>query len=198
MFEKFFEKPKAQKVEAEKPEQIAKLGKKTLIREANLGIEPKRSGGYMLCTVLAMALAMGMTAGKAEAQVRGVGSQGQGFGGRVASEIFHQGTFEVGSAINRAENAKQDRIEQEYTAKLTKLEDAQKQLDHQYSIQKDQLVREGGNQGNLKNLEDNYLAEKAQLMKARADLEKEYQKQNRNSRIKSAITKVIVRGARGW
>ena len=196
MLEKLFGKSK---IEKEQPqERKAELGKKTLIREANLEIEPKRGGGYMLCTVLAMALAIGITANKAEAQVRGIGSQGRGFGGRVASEIFHQGTFEVGSAINRAQNAKQDKINQEYIVQLTKLEDAQKQIDHQYNMQKDQLMKEGGNQEDLKNLEDNYLAEKAQLMKAGADLEKEHQKQNRNSRIKSAITETIVRGARGW
>ena len=116
MLENFFRKPKAEK--EKNPERVIELGTKVLQKEENSEIGPKRNGGYMLCTVLAMALAMGMTAGKAEAQVRGVGPQGHGFGGQIASEIFHQGVFEVGSVLNRTQNAKQDRIEHEYVAEL--------------------------------------------------------------------------------
>lgn len=196
MFENFFRKSE---VEKEQPlERKAELGKRILTREANLEIEPKRSGGFMLCTVLAMALAMGITASKAEAQVRGIGPQGHGFGGQVASEIFNRGVFEAGSTINKAQNTKQDRIEQEYVAQLTRLEDIQRQLDNQYSVQKSQLMKQGGKQGNLKTLEDSYRAGRAQLMKARADLEKEYHRQKRNTTIKRGITEAIFQGVRGW
>jgi len=188
MFEKFFEKPK---VEREKPkEQIAELGRNTLIKEAALEIEPKRSGGYILCTVLAMALAMGMTAGKAEAQTGGWA----GFG----REVMNNTVFESGSAIDRAQNAKLDRIEHEYVAQLTQLGDALRKLDDQYLRQKNQLTRQGGNPNDLRNLEERYRTEKVRLMQARADAEKAYRGQKRNSAIKKGITEAIFQGIRGW
>ena len=196
MLEKFFGKPEA---EIEKnPERVMKLGRKVMQREADSEIEPKRSGGYMLCTVLAMALTMGMTVGKAEAQIRGLGPQGRGFGGQIASEVFHQGVFEIGSALNRAQNAKQDRIEHEYVARLTQLGDAMRQLDNQYGNQKARLTRQGDSSTDLKNLEDRYRAEKTQLIQAENDLKREYHKQIRNTGLKRSLTEAIVQGARGW
>lgn len=196
MFEKPFGKPKAEKPR-ERQEQIAKLGKEVLEREANLKIKPGRSGGYMLCTVLAMALAMGMTTGKAEAQVRGVGPQGHGFGGQIVGEIFHRGVFEAGSAIDRSQNARRDRIEQNYVAQLTKLEDEEGQLNHQYAVQKSQLSRKRV-AGELETLERNYKEEKTKIAQARIELKKEYNRQIRNIEIKKAITGGIFRGVRGW
>jgi len=196
MFEKFFRKPEAGKERP--PEQIIELGRNALAKEAILEIEPKRSGGYMLCTVLGMALAMGMMTGKAEAQVRGIGPQSWGGGRQFASEVFHQGIFEIGSSLDRAQNAKQDRIEHEYVAQLTLLGDAMRELDNQYLHQKARLMRKGGGPADLKNLEDSYLTEKAQLIKARDDLEKEYRKQTRNNGVKKVLTRTIIRGVRGW
>ncbi len=196
MLENFFRKPKAEK--EKNPERVIELGTKVLQKEENSEIGPKRNGGYMLCTVLAMALAMGMTAGKAEAQVRGVGPQGHGFGGQIASEIFHQGVFEVGSVLNRTQNAKQDRIEHEYVARLTQLGNAMRQLDNQYSNQRDSLTRQGGDSADLKKLEDRYRTEKTQLIQTENDLKGEYHKQTRNTGIKRALTETVVQGARGW
>ena len=196
MFENIFGKPKAEK--EQNPERVMGLGTKVLQREADSEIEPKKSGGYMLCTVLAMALAMGMSVGKAEAQVRGVGPQSWGGGGQIAGEVFHQGIFEVGSALNRAQNGKQDRIEHEYVARLTQLGDATRQLDNQYSNQKARLTRQGGGSADLKKLEDGYRTEKARLMQAENDLKRGYHKQKRNTGIKRALTEAVVQGARGW
>jgi hypothetical protein len=198
MFENFFRKPEPKTEKEKNPERIMGLGEKILLREADLKIEPRRSGGYMLCSVLAMALAMGMTAGKAEAQVRGVGPQSWGGGGQMVSEVFHQGVFEIGSALNRSQNAKQDRIEHEYVARLTQLGDAMRQLDNQYGNQKTRLTRQGGSSANLKKLEDKYRAEKAQLMQAENDLKREYYRQTRNAGIKRTLTEAIVQGVRGW
>ncbi len=198
MFENFFRKPEPKAEKEKKPERIMRLGEKILLREADLKIEPRRSGGYMLCTILAMALAMGMTAGKAEAQVRGVGLQGWGIGGQITSEVFHQGVFEVGSALNRAQNAKQDRVEHEYVARLTQLGDATRQLDNQYGNQRARLMRQGGSPADLKKLEDRYRTEKTRLMQAENDLKKEYYRQTRNGGIKRSLTEAIVQGARGW
>lgn len=196
MFENIFGKPKAEKEKS--PERVMELGTKVLQKEADLKIEPRRSGGYMLCTVLAMALAMGMTAGKAEAQVRGVGPQGWGVGGQIAGEVFNRGIFEVGSALNRSQNAKQDRIEHEYVARLTQLGDAMRQLDNQYGNQRVRLMRQGGSSADLKKLEDKYRAEKTQLIQAENDLKREYHRQIRNTGIKRSLTEAIVQGARGW
>ena len=152
----------------------------------------------MLCTVLAMGLAMGMTAGRAEAQVRGVGPQSWGGGGQIAGEIFNQGIFEVGSALNRTQNAKQDRIEHEYVARLTQLRDAMGQLDDQYGNQRTRLTKQGGSSADLKKLEEKYRTEKAQLIQAENDLKRGYHKQTRNTGIKRSLTEAIVQGARGW
>ncbi len=198
MFENFFRKPEPKTEKEKNPERVIELGEKTLLREVDLKIELRRSGGYMLCTVLAMALAMGMTAGKAEAQVRGVGPQGWDVGGQIAGEVFHQGIFEVGSALNRSQNAKQDKIEHEYVARLTQLGDAMRQLDNQYGNQKARLTRQGSSPADLKNLEDKYRAEKTQLIQAENDLKREYHKQIRNTGIKRSLTEAVVRGARGW
>ena len=140
----------------------------------------------------------GNAAGKAEAQVRGVGPQSWGGGGQIAGEIFHQGAFEIGSAINRAQNAKQDRIEHEYSAQLTQLEDAMRQLDNQYGNQRARLMKQGGSPTDLKKLEEGYRAEKAQLTQAEKDLRKKHHKQIRNTVITRALTEPIIQGARGW
>ena len=196
MLENFFRKSKTEKEQG--PERVVELGKKALLIEASSEIEPERSGGHMLCTVFAMALAMGMTAGAAEAQVRGIGPQGQSFGSQFAGEVFHQGVFEIGSAVNRGQNAKQETIERKYVAQLTQLEDAQRQLDTQCSNQRDRLMREEGNQGKLKTLEDNYRAEKVRLAMIRVDVEKEYHRQKRNTSIKRGLAEAVFQGARGW
>ncbi len=198
MFENFFRKPESKAEKEKNPERVMGLGEKILLREADLKIESRRSGGYMLCSVLAMALAMGITTSKAEAQVRGVGPQNWGRGGQMVSEVFHQGVFEIGSALNRSQNAKQDRIEHEYVARLTKLGDAMRQLDNQYGNQRVRLMRQGGNPAALKELEDRYRTEKIQLIKAENDLKREYHKQTRNTGIKRELTEAIVQGARGW
>lgn len=190
MFEKISGKSKSEK--EQNPEQTFKLGKRALLRESDSKIKPKRRGGYMLCTVAAIFLAMGMP-GKAEAQVGGIGPQGHGFGEQVAGEVIS----EIGSALNRAQNAKQDRIEHGYVAQLTQLEDAMGQLDHQYNIQRSRLMREGGNQGNLKTLEDSHRAEGIRLMKTRAGLEKKYHQQKRNTAIMGKLTEAIIFSARG-
>lgn len=196
MFENIFGKPRAEK--EKNPERILELGKNTLLREVDSEIEPKRNGGYMLCTVLAMALAMGMTAGKAEAQVKGVGPQSWGGGGQFASEVFNRGIFEVESALNRSQNGKQDRVEHEYAARLTQLGDVARQLDNQYGNQRARLMQQGGSPADLKNLEDKYRTEKTQLLQAENDLKREYRKQIRNTGIKRALTEAVVQGARGW
>ncbi len=196
MFEKFLGKSKAE--EEQNPERVMELGTKVLQREVDSEIEPKRSGGYMFCTVLAMALAMGMTAGKAEAQVRGVGPQSWGGGRQFAGEVFSQGVFEVGSTLNRAQNAKQDRVEHEYVARLTQLGDAARELDNQYGNQRARIMRRGGSSADLKKLEDEYRVKKAQLMQAENDLKREYRKQTRNNGIKRGLTEAVVQGARGW
>lgn len=198
MFENFFRKPEPKTEKEKKPERIMGLGEKILLREADLKIEPRRNGGYMLCSVLAMALAMGITTGKAEAQVRGIGPQGWGIGGQMVSEVFHQGVFEIGSALNRSQNAKQDRVEHEYVTRLTQLGDAARQLDNQYSIQRARLMKQGGNSADLKKLEDRYKTEKTQLAQAENGLKGEYYRQTRNSGIKRSLTEAIVQGARGW
>ena len=198
MFEDFFRKPEPKTEKEKKPERMMGLGKKILLREADLKIGSRRSGGYMLCSVLAMALAMGMTAGKAEAQVRGVGPQNWGGGGQMVSEVFHRGVFEIGSALNRSQNAKQDRTEHEYVARLTQLGDAMRQLDNQYGNQRVRLMRRGSSSADLKNLEDRYRTEKMQLIKAENDLKREYHKQTRNTGIKRELTEAIVQGVRGW
>jgi len=196
MFEKFLGKSKTEKERG--PERVIKLGTEVLQKEASAEIKPWRSGGYMLCTVLAMALAMGMTAGKAEAQVRGIGPQSWGGGRQFASEVFHRGVFEIGSSLDRTQNAKQDRVEHEYVARLTQLGDAVRQLDNQYANQKARLMRRGGSPEDLKNLENSYLAEKTQLIRARIELEKEYRRQTRNNRIKKGLTEALIQGVRGW
>ncbi len=116
----------------------------------------------------------------------------------MVSEVFHQGVFEIGSALNRSQNAKQDRIEHEYVARLTKLGDAMRQLDNQYGNQRVRLMRQGGNPAALKELEDRYRTEKIQLIKAENDLKREYHRQTRNTGIKREITEVGVQSARGW
>jgi len=196
MLEKFLGKSKSEK--EKRPEQIVGLGKETLLKEVASEIEPRRNGGYMLCTVLAMALAMGMTAGKAEAQVLGVGPQSWGGGRELVGQIFQEGVSEIGSTLNRAQNSKQDRIEHEYVARLTQLGDAMRQLDNQYSRQKDQLMGQGGTQEDLRGLENSYRTNRVQLMKARADLEREYRKQIRKTGIKRGLTVAIIQGVRGW
>jgi hypothetical protein len=198
MFEKSFRKPKAEKgSNREQLERIAELGRGVLEREAGLKINPERSGGYMLCTILAMALAMGMAAGKAEAQEKRIGPQGRGLWGQMAGDIFREGVFEAGSAIDRSQNAARDRIEQEYVVQLTKLEDAEGRLDHQYAVQKSRLGRKG-TAGELETLEKNYKGEKARMAQARIELEREYKKQTRNTGIKKAIIGGIFQGIRGW
>lgn len=201
MFEKFPRKPKIPKIEEEKgqeqQERIVRMGGKVLEEESNLEIKPERSGGYMLCTILATALAMGMAAGKAEAQVKGVGPQGQGFGRQMIGEIFHQGVSEAGSAIDRSQNAKRDMIEQNYVAQLTKLENEERQLDHQYAVQKRQLSHKGA-LGKLETLERDYKKEKTRIAQVEIELKKEYRKQIRNMGIKKEITESIFRGIRGW
>lgn len=198
MFENFFRKPELKTEKEKNSEQVMRLGEKTLLREADLKIESRRSGGYMLCSVLAMALAMGMTAGKAEAQVRGVGPQGVGLGGTIAGQLLSRGVFETGSAIDRAQNAKLDRIENEYVAGLTQLSDAQRQLEHQYSMRRTKLIRQGGNQESLRNLENSFRTEMTQLIKRRVELEREYRKQKRDGFIKREVTWAIFRGLKGW
>lgn len=196
MFENIFGKPKAEK--EQNPERVMELGAKVLQKEADSEIEPRKNGGYMLCTVLAMALAMGMSAGKAEAQVRGVGPQSWGGGGQLAGEVFNRGIFEVGSALNKSQNAKQDRVEHKYVARLTQLGDTARQLDDQYGNQRARLTRQGGSSTDLKKLEDRYRTERAQLMQAENDLKREYHRQTRNTGIKRALTEAVVQGVRGW
>jgi hypothetical protein len=59
-------------------------------------------------------------------------------------------------------------------------------------------MRQGGGSADLKKLEDEYRAEKVQLMRAENDLKREYRKQIRNNGIKRSLTEAIVQGARGW
>jgi hypothetical protein len=196
MLENFFRKPESEQEQG--PEQIVELGKKTLLREVDLEIEPKRGGGFMLCTIVAMALAMSVGAGKAEAQVLGIGPQSWGGGREIVGQIFQEGISEVGSTLNRAQNANQDSIEHAYVGQLTQLEDAQRQLDNQYSRQKDQLMGQDGTQEDLRSLENSYRTNRIQLMKARADLEREYRKQIRKTGIKRGLTAAIIQGVRRW
>ncbi len=196
MFENIFGEPKAEK--EKNPEQIVELGERILLREVNSEIEPRRNGGYMLCTVLAMALAMGMTAGKAEAQVRGVGPQSWGGGREIAGQIFHRGISGIGSSLDRAQNAKQDRIEHEYVAQLTQLGDAMRQLDNQYGNQRARLMRQGGSPADLRKLEERYRAEKTQLIQAENDLKRKYHKQIGSTGMLRELTEVGVQSARGW
>ena len=188
MFENFFGKSRAEK--EKNPERVIELGTEVLQREANLEIEPKRSGGYMLCTVLAMVLAMGVTAEKAKAQIGGWANFGRQTVGSVISES--------GSAVDRTQNAKQDKIEREYIAQLTRLEDDERQLDYRYSGQKNRLMQQGGPSENLKNLENDYRAEKAKISQVRAELKKEHDRQIRNIRTKKTVAKTIFQGVRGW
>ncbi len=188
MFEKFIGKPNAEKEES--PERITELGEKILVKEAVLEIEPKRSGGFMLCTVLAMALAMGMTASKAEAQTGGMGE----FGKQLVGNLI----FKSGSVADRAQNAKQDGIEHEYVAQLTQLGDAERQLDYQYSRQKSLLKRQGGSPQDMKKLETDYQEQKAQAAQTKMELKKKYDHQIRNMKIRKAVTGTIFQGARGW
>jgi Tfp pilus assembly protein PilO len=81
---------------------------------------------------------------------------------------------------------------------LTQLEDAQRQLDNQYSRQKDQLMGQDGTQEDLRSLENSYRTNRIQLMKARADLEREYRKQIRKTGIKRGLTAAIIQGVRRW
>jgi hypothetical protein len=188
MLEKFIGKSKAEK--ERNPERIAELGRTTLEREAVSEIEPRRSGGYMLCTVLAMALATGMTAGKAEAQT----GDWANFGKQVASDAI----FESGSAVDKAQNSKQDGIEHEYVDQLTRLGDEERQLGYQYSKQKNLLMRQGGSLQDLKKLESAYQEQRDRVTQKKMELKKEYERQTRNTRVKKAITGMIFQGARGW
>lgn len=191
MFERFT--PKSEKEKG--PEQIVRLGVKTLESEVNIE-EPRRAGGFMLSTLMAMGLSLGLLAGGAEAQVRGWSPAG-GAGKQVAGQILNQGIFEAGSAIDRSQNAKRDKIENDYVANLTELGNVERNLDYEYAVEKSKLNRTGNRQG-LENLEKEYRMGKGKLAKDRANLENEYRKKIRSLEMKKSIVQTVLRGARGW
>jgi hypothetical protein len=201
MFEKFFRKPKAEENESrqESHEQIAGLGQRTLIKEAGLEIEPRRSGGYMLCTVLAMALAMGLSTGKAEAQTRWIVEE-RGFGRQLAGQIFSRGVFEASSAIDRAHGKKIAQIENDYVMKLTALEDAKRKLDNDYLRERSRLARSGGTdkERRLQELNAWYQTEAVKLEQNQIEVRRSYEKSKRGEQVKHGVVDSIFRGVRGW
>jgi hypothetical protein len=199
MFEKFLRKPKAERgPEQERLEKIAELGERTLVREAALRIELKRNGGFMLCTVLAMALAMGMT-GKAEAQTKWLVEE-KGFGRQLAGQIFNRGIFEAGSAIDRAHGKKIEQIENNYVSQLTALEDAKRKLDNDYLREKSRIMRSGAadKEARLQELNARYQEEATRLNRAEMEVRRSYAKGKRGEQIRHGLTDVLLRGARGW
>lgn len=200
MFEKILGKPKREKgPEQERQEQIAKLGKEILIKEADLKIEPKRCGGYVLCSVLAIALAMGMTAEKAQAQTRWLVEE-RGFGRQLAGQIFNRGIFEAGSAIDRRHGKKMDQIENNYVSQLTAMEDAKRKLDNDYLRGKSRITRGGATdkEAQLQELNARYQAEATKLKQDEIEIKRLYAKSKRGERIKHELVDSIFRGTRGW
>jgi len=201
MFEKLFRKPKAEEKESrqERQEQTAELGQRTLIKEASLEIEPRRSGGYMLSTVLAMALAMGMSAEKAKAQTRWIVEE-KGFGRQVAGQIFNRGVFEAGSAIDRAHGKKMTQIENDYVMQLTALEDAKRILDNDYLREKSRIMKAGGldKETQLQQLNAWYQSEAEKIRQNQIEIRRQYEKSKRKEQTKHELVNSVLRGVQGW
>jgi hypothetical protein len=197
MFEKFSPKPERKEAKQKRQEQIANLGQIVLIKEAERGVEPKRSGGYILSTVLAMALAMGMSAEKAKAQTRWpIGGTGK----QLAGQIINRGIFEASSAIDRAHWKKMGQIENDYVTQLTILADAKRNLDKEYLQQKRQIMRSGepDKERQLQELNTWYQTEAAKLEQNQIQVRLSYEKSKRKEEIKHGIINSVFRGARGW
>lgn len=197
VFEKFLKKSGGEK--EQNPERVVELGKKTLLREVDLEIEPKRSSGFMLCTVLAMALAMGMTAEKAQAQTKWLVEE-RGFGRQLAGQIFNRGVFETGSAIDRGHGKKIEQIENSYVSQLTALEDMKRKLDNDYLRGKSRIIRGGAadKEARLQELDAQYRAEVVKLKQAEVEAKHSYAKSKRGEQIKHELADSIFRGVRGW
>ena len=199
MFEKFSPKPERKEAEQKRQEQIANLGQRVLIEEAEKGVEPKRSGGYILSTVLAMALAMGMSAEKAKAQTRWIVEE-RGFGRQVAGQIFNRGVFEAGSAIDRAHGKKMAQIENDYVRQLTALEDAKRMLDNDYLREKSRIMRTGGldKETQLQQLNAWYQSEAEKIRRNQIEVRRQYEKSKRKEQTKHELVNSVLRGVRGW
>jgi hypothetical protein len=199
MFEKFFPKSEGKKSGQERREQIANLGQRVLAKEVEREVEPKRSGGYILSTVLAMALAMGMSAEKAKAQTRWIVEE-RGFGRQVAGQIFNRGVFEAGSAIDRAHGKKMAQIENDYVSQLTALEDAKRMLDNDYLREKSRIMRTGGlnKETQLQQLNAWYQSEAEKIRRNQIEVRRRYEESKRKEQIKHELVNSVLRGVRGW
>lgn len=175
---------------------MVEIGVRVLKKEADFE-SPKKAGGFMLTTLLAMGLALGMMPARAEAQVRGIGPQSWGGGGQVASEMIRQGAFEAGSMFDRTENAKRASIEHDYVASLTRLGEIERNLDYEYAKEKNRLSQDGTKQ-DIERLEKEYRTANIKIARDRIDLKKGYDKGIRNIKIKDAIIGGVLQGVRGW
>jgi len=195
MFEKFFPKSEGKKSGQERQEQIANLGQRVLAKEVEREVEPKRSGGYILSTVLAM----GMSAEKAKAQTRWIVEE-RGFGRQIAGQIFNRGVFEAGSAIDRAHGKKMTQIENDYVSQLTTLEDAKRMLDNDYLREKSRIMRTGGldKETQLQQLNAWYQSEAEKIRRNQIEIRRQYEKSKRKEQIKHELVNSVLRGIQGW
>lgn len=185
-----FEKP--QKLEGKHgPEQMAEFAGDFAQREAKLNIPPKRAGAFVFLTFMALSGAMG---NKAEAQVRGVGPQSWR-SQRMVSEIIGSTASGVSGTIDRQESVRRGRVEHEYVAQLTQLEDQERKLDQEYSQKRDQIKKDD-TQARAE-LDGWYRVEKNRFAKTKIELKQQYEKARRPS-AKQRILQGVIRGTRGW
>lgn len=172
---------------------MVEFGIRLLKAEAKIE-DPKRAGGLVLATLVATGLALGIMPSTAEAQTW---SPERGAASRVSGQIFNSGVFEAGSAIDRAENAKRDKIEHEYMLRLSQLGEVERELDSEYANEKSRLIQ-SGTKHDLEKLEQEYKMGKTKIAQDRTELKKEYDKRVRNSRVRGAVIGSVIRGVRGW
>ncbi len=186
--------PKVEKNKKMSPEKTAELGNNFAMREADSDMTPKRKGAFLLSTFLALGLSLGMMAGEAKAQ------QGSGwgkFGRELAGEVFSRGTFEADSSMDRTQNAKMDKLENDYVAALGKFERMENRLGSDYENIKRGLQKKGDKEG-LQNLESEYATEKAKIAQAKIELRQNYEKEKMRIKAGQQIRRGIVQGIRGW
>lgn len=171
-------KPKIETGGQARLEKILAMGMRALENEADRSIEPRRAGGFMLSTMLAMGLTMGMFPGKAEARGRWLPSKQD-----ISMEANKQTSIEM-SKMEQRQRGKIQQLENERADLRTRFGDLDSRLDFEY--QNGRISRE------------DYAAAKKKLAEERGKMEQEYAGKIRNAKVGLQISGKIFQGIRGW
>src|SRR3989344_9166148 len=174
-------------------EQMAKVAGRAMEQEAERAMEPRRLGGYLLNTKMALALALGMVAfgGKAEGQVlTGRSYHPKGPVRQTVEQVVRGVMFETNVAINNSQGKREMKAMDEYAKADSELASQEMAIDSHYGMERFQANKRGDT-ARLRQLEQEHHQKKMKIARARAGLRREYSARQGGIRATTGIVGTV-------